>query len=65
MPDGSDAQDTKGGELSRTSHKGSEIWGRVKRVNVESILKLDGERIKILGDKVEAPDGDLKGEKGD
>ena len=42
LMDGSDAEDTKGGKLGRASHKkGSEIRGRVQRVDVESILELD------------------------
>ena len=42
LTDGSYAEDTRGGKLSGTNHKGSEIWGQVQRVNVEGILQLDG-----------------------
>ena len=64
LTDGSYLEDTKGGKLNGTSHKGGEIWGQVQRVDVKGILELDGQRIEILGEKFEAPDGDLKGEKG-
>ncbi len=48
----SDTETTEGIELGRTGYKSRKVWGRIIGIHVEGVLKLNGEGVKMLGDKI-------------
>ena len=60
MTNSSNTETTEGIELGRTSYKSRKVGGRISGIDVKGFLEFEGEAVEILGDEVQAPDGDFR-----
>ena len=63
VADSSDAKEAKSGKLGRTSGKRRQVGRKVERVGMQSVLEIEGERVKELRYKIQTPEGDFGREK--
>jgi hypothetical protein len=65
LTNGSDANVAESFELGGASMQGGNIGRQIGGVDVEGVLKVAGERVKILCDEVQAPDRNIEGQERD
>jgi exosome complex RNA-binding protein Csl4 len=62
VTDGSNAKGPKSIQLGRTRRKGSQVGGRVQRVDLQSVLEVRAQGVEELGHQIQTPQRNLDGE---
>jgi hypothetical protein len=61
VADSGNAKRAQGGKLGRASSKGGEVGGAVGKVGSNKLLEVGGKAVVELGDKIQAPEGNVSG----